>query len=246
MDLGLKDRVFIVTGGSGALMRAAAQCLVAEGARVVLAGRDAHQDDGRAGDRGSSAAVRVVSDADGDVSPERLVSCALDTWDRLDGALIGVAPLREGNALEVADEEWAAAFRSVFLDAVNMIRGVSRTLKSGGSVALVLSPRAGDPWVRRAVANGLEAGLASFAVELAVELGPQGIRVNGLVPTLVDGAEPGVDAPVGVPSTRQLSTSEEFARVAAFVLSPAASYVSGTMVSVDSNTPGLSYELGPV
>ena len=163
----------------------------------------------------------------------------MDTWDRLDGALIGVAPLREGDALEVADEEWAAASRSVFLDAVNMIRGISRTLKSGGSVALVLSPRAGDPWVERAVANGLEAGLASFAVELAVELGPQGIRVNALVPgrTPSEGADLRDSAPGDAAQLVRHADPEEVGRLAAFVLSQAASYISGSIISVDGSDP---------
>ena len=240
MDLGLNDRVFIVTGGSGTLMWAAARCLVAEGARVVLADRPAHEHDASASDVGSSAAVRVVTRGDGDVSPERLVSAALDTWERLDGALIGVASSLEANALEVADEEWTAAFQSVFLDAVGMIRGISRSLGSGGSLALVLSPDASVPLVKQAVANGVEAGLASFAMDLAVELGPQHIRVNGLVPLPAEGTRQGDGAPMDVSSTRRHSSSEEFGRVAAFVLSPAASYVSGAMISVDSKTPGLS------
>lgn len=230
MDLGLEDRVFIVTGASGSLLWATAQCLVDEGARVVIAARDVHEHEPLAG-ADSSAAVRFVLGENSDLSPERLVSAALDMWDRLDGAVVGVAPSLEGNALDVTDDEWSAAFQSVFLDAVGMIRGISRSLRSGGSVALVLSPNASEPFVKQAVANGFEAALASFAMELAVELGPQGIRINGLVPTPAD---PGDAALEGAPWSRQRSASQEFARVAAFVLSPRASYVSGAMVSLDS------------
>lgn len=173
MDLNLKDRVLIVAGGSWPFLQATAACLVADGARVVLAAGDARELESAANQADISAAVCVVPSKDSPVVPERLVAAALDKWGRLDGALIGVAPSPKGNALEVTDTEWSAAFQSVFLDAVGMIRGISRSLASGGSVALVLSPNESEPLAPQTVTTGIEAALASVSMQLAVELGPQ-------------------------------------------------------------------------
>ncbi len=186
-----------------------------------------------------SAAVCVVPSKDTPVVPERLVAAALDKWGRLDGALIGVVPSPKGNALEVTDTEWSAAFQSVFLDAVGLIRGISRSVASGGSVMLVLSPNESEPLVNQAVANGLDAALASVAMQLAVELGPHGIRVNALVPgqTPSEGADLRDSAPGDAAQLVRHADPEGVGRLAAFVLSQAASYISGSIISVDGSDP---------
>jgi 3-oxoacyl-[acyl-carrier protein] reductase len=107
---------------------------------------------------------------------------------------------------------------------------------------LVLSTSAKMPVGNLAVSNGLRPGLAMLAKTLADELGPRGIRVNGLLPGRVDtdrvrsldGPDPAVRAAhEGTIPLRRYGDPAEFGRVAAFLLSPAASYVTGAMVPVD-------------
>src|SRR3954466_12324614 len=102
MDLGLTDRVFLVTGGARGLGRATADVLVAEGARVVLSGR--HQDslDAAAAELGERA-VTVVADNADPATPGRLVGAAQDAWGRLDGALISVGGPPTGSVSGVTD-----------------------------------------------------------------------------------------------------------------------------------------------
>ena len=83
---------------------------------------------------------------------------------------------------DVTDEQWTAAFESVFLGAVRVAREVAARLETGGAIAFVLSSSVRSPLPNLAVSNGLRPGLAMVAKTLADELGPRGIRVNGLLP----------------------------------------------------------------
>ncbi|HUR14945.1 MAG TPA: SDR family oxidoreductase, partial [Mycobacteriales bacterium] len=159
---------------------------------------------------------------------------------RIDGAVVSVGGPPAGPALSITDEQWSSAFESVFLGAVRVIRAVVDA--GGDSIVLVLSTSAKMPVGNLAVSNGLRPGLAMLAKTLADELGPRGVRVNGLLPGRVDtdrvrsldGPDPAVRAghEASIP-LRRYGDPAEFGRVAAFLLSPAASYVTGAMVPVD-------------
>ena len=84
--------------------------------------------------------------------------------------------------MEISDDEWRQAFDTVFVGAVRLARAVGAELGDGGSIAFVLSSSVRSPIPGLAVSNGLRPGLAMVAKTLADELGPRGIRVNGLMP----------------------------------------------------------------
>jgi 3-oxoacyl-[acyl-carrier protein] reductase len=245
MELGLRDQVFLVTGASRGLGLATARELVAEGARVVLAARDAGAVQAAAAQLGD-AAVGVAADLADPGTADRLVAAALQAHGRLDGALVSVGGPPPGSAMGLDDEQWRGAFDSVFLGPVRVCRAVVAALPpEGGSLALVLSSSVKGPVAGLAASNGLRPGLAMLAKTMADELGPQGVRVNGLLPgkVLTDrlrelGATDD-DVPSEIP-LRRYGDPAEFGRIAAFVLSPAASYLSGAMVPVDG---GLSRAL---
>jgi 3-oxoacyl-[acyl-carrier protein] reductase len=247
MDLGVRDRVYIVTGGSRGLGRAGADVLAAEGARLVVCGRSESAVSRAAAELGGPEVALGVS---GDLAEPgvegRLVAAAIARYGRLDGALISVGGPPSGSATLVSDEVWRAAFESVFLGAVRVARAVSAAIEEpGGSIALVLSSSVRSPIEGLAVSNGLRPGLAMVAKTMADELGSRGIRVNGLLPGRIDTERvQELDAASGRPvSSRRehegriplgrYGDPAEFGRVAAFVLSPAASYVNGTMITVD-------------
>lgn len=247
MDLGLADRVFLVTGGARGLGRATADVLVEEGARVVLSGRSQESlDDAVAvlGDR----AVAVAADNADPLTPATLIGVAMERWGRLDGALVSVGGPPLGPVVgegAVTDEQWRSSFEAVFLGATRLAREVAGHLGDGGALAFVLSSSVRSPLAGLAVSNGLRPGLAMVAKALADELGPRGIRVNGLLPGTVatervaeidaasgDAGRSEAEKAAGIP-LRRYGRPEEFGRVAAFLLSPAASFVSGSMVPVD-------------
>ncbi|HSF35002.1 MAG TPA: SDR family oxidoreductase [Nocardioides sp.] len=249
MDLQLADRVFIVTGGARGLGRATADVLVAEGARVVLSGRSQESLDGATAAldelAGRRAAVGVVADNAERETPRRLLAAADDAFGRVDGALISVGGPPKGPVTDISDEQWSVAFESVFLGAVRLAREIGAALPAGGSLGLVLSSSVRAPLPEMAISNGLRPGLAMVAKTLADELGPRGVRVNGLLPGRIATERVAeLDASTGDPEAARRAAEAtiplgrygdpaEFGTVAAFVLSPAASFLTGVMLPVD-------------
>ncbi|MEU8590642.1 SDR family oxidoreductase [Streptomyces sp. NPDC048664] len=244
MDLGLKDRVYVVTGATRGLGHATARELVADGAKVVITGRD--------GDRAAEAAAGLGANAVGmavdNSEPEaatRLIAAARERFGGFDGILISVGGPPAGSLASTTDEQWTAAFASVFLGAVRLARAAAEELGEGGVIGFVLSGSVYEPIPGLTVSNGLRPGLAGFAKSIADELGPRGIRVVGLLPARIDtdrvreldGLSPDPEAAraaneAGIP-LRRYGTAQEFGRAAAFLLSPAASYLTGLMLPVD-------------
>ncbi len=227
-----------MTGGSRGLGYAAAEALVAEGARVVVSGRGAGAAAGAAQALGAGQAVGLAADNADPATPGRLIAAARGQFGRLDGALTSVGGPPPGAATDVPDEAWQAAFGSVFLGAVRLGRALAAELPEGGAIAFVLSSSVRVPIPGLAISNGLRPGLAGFAKTLAAELGPRGIRVNGLLPgwiatdRLREFGPAREDLADGI-ALRRTGEPAEFGRAAAFMLSPAASYLTGTMLPVD-------------
>jgi 3-oxoacyl-[acyl-carrier protein] reductase len=245
MDLGLEGRCYIVTGGSGGLGLATAQALVADGARVVLSGRHEDRLKAAVADLGDERAAAVVADNADPATPGRLVAAAHERYGRLDGALVSVGGPAYGGVLDVADEDWTAAYEAVFLGGVRLGREIGNALGEDGAIAYVLSSSVKAPLAGLAVSNGLRPGLAMVAKTLADELGPRGVRVNGLMPGRVEtervrwldeqtgDAEAAREKASAAIPLRRYGRPGEFGAVAAFLLSPASSFVSGAMVPVD-------------
>ncbi|TXL56534.1 SDR family NAD(P)-dependent oxidoreductase [Aeromicrobium terrae] len=244
MNLGLAGRTYVVTGGTRGLGRATAEVLVAEGANVVVSSRSQESVDETVAALGANAAGIVADNADA-ATAGRLVETARERFGGLDGALISVGGPVAGTIMERSEEEWRAAFDSVFLGAVRVATTVAEALGDGGSIAFVLSTSAKMPVPNLGISNGLRPGLAMAAKTLADELGPRGIRVNGLLPGRVDTdrvqeLDAASDDPEatkarhieGIP-LRRYGDPAEFGRTAAYLLSPASGYVTGVMLPVD-------------
>ncbi|MGW0632394.1 SDR family oxidoreductase [Streptomyces sp. NPDC002758] len=244
MDLELKDRVYVVTGATRGLGNAAARELVADGAKVVITGRDAERVAAAAADLGPNAAGVAVDNADPETAA-RLIATAREKFGGFDGVLISVGGPPPGFLADNTDDQWDAAFESVFLGAVRVARAAAAELEAGGVIGFVLSGSVYEPIPGLTISNGLRPGLAGFAKSIADELGPRGIRVVGLLPARIDtdrlreldemsadpeAARAGNEARIPL---RRYGTPSEFGRVAAFLLSPAASYLTGIMVPVD-------------
>jgi 3-oxoacyl-[acyl-carrier protein] reductase len=247
MDLGLQDRVYIVTGASRGLGLATAAVLAEEGARVLMCARDEEALHRAAASLdGGDRVMALPGDLTDTSLGERLAAAAIGRWDRLDGALISVGGPPAGETLSVDDAVWRAGFESVFLGSLRIARAVTSVIgEDGGSLAFVLSTSVKQPIPGLAVSNGLRPGLAMLAKTMADELGPRNIRVTGLVPGRIDtdrareldgdgakGRKARAEAESRIPLGRY-GQPAEFGRVAAFVLSPAASFVTGSIVAVD-------------
>jgi 3-oxoacyl-[acyl-carrier protein] reductase len=292
MDLGLRDRAYLVTGGSRGLGFAAALALIAEGAHVLLsaphestaaaaaerltqaaaalrtagapagsAGGPADATGGPADATGGPAgtAAWAVADNADPATPGQLAAAARDRFGRLDGALISVGGSPSGTVAGTGDDAWRSAFESVFLGAVRLARVLAASLDgesregtgtaalpgTGGSIVFVLAASVRAPLPDLAISNGLFPGLAGVVKTLADEHGPAGIRVNGVLPVrIATDRVRELDALAGDPDEvrarlsqniplRRYGEPAEFGRPAAFLLSPAASYITGSMIPVD-------------
>lgn len=244
MDLGLRDRVYVVTGGSRGLGHATARALVADGAKVVVSARDGKRVAEAAAELGAGA-LGVAADNADPAAARRLIDVARERFGRFDGVLISVGGPPPGSATGTTEEQWRTAFETVFLGAVRLARTAAGELGEGGVVGLVLSGSVHEPIPGLTISNGLRPGLAGFAKSLADEVGPRGVRVVGLLPSRIDTDRVReLDALGGDPAAakaaqeariplRRYGTADEFGRTAAFLLSPAASYLTGLMVPVD-------------
>ena len=248
MELGLSGRVYVVTGGTRGLGRASAEALVADGAKVVVTGRDDDSVRSVVDALGATTADCVDGITADNADPEtadRLVRAATDRWGRVDGALISVGGPPAGGPTAIDDQAWRTSFETVFLGAVRLLRSVADACGEGGSIALVLSTSVKAPVSGLAVSNGLRPGLAMLVKDAADELGQRGIRVNSLLPGRIDTERVReLDAMADDPQAarerleasiplRRYGDPAEFGRVAAFVLSPAASFMTGSAIAVD-------------
>jgi 3-oxoacyl-[acyl-carrier protein] reductase len=249
MDLGLADRVYVLTGASRGLGFATAEALVADGAKVVISSRDearvAEAVDALGGDENAAG---VIADLTAPQTPRLLIDTASDRFGRFDGALISVGGPTPGGAAAMTDEHWREAFETVFLGSIRAAREFAAALPESGAIGLVLSTSAKTPLAGLGLSNGLRPGLAMAAKDLADEYAPRGVRIVSLLPGsfLTDRSrqihEATGDASAAVAAAsakiplRRLGEPAEFGRVAAFVLSPAASYLTGCAIPIDGGT----------
>lgn len=246
MDLGLADRVYVVTAASAGLGLATARVLVADGARVVLVARREDALAAAVTDLGTDVATALTADlADPGVADEAC-ALALRTYGRLDGALVSVGGPPAGSALGTTEDQWRGAFESVFLAALRVTRAVvEHGTADDLAVVWVLSTSVKQPVGGLAASNGLRPGLGMLVKELADELGPDGTRVVGLMPGRIETERvQHLDALAADPTAQRAASEQliplrrygrpaEFGAVAAFMLSPAASYVTGCVIGVE-------------
>ncbi|HSU36417.1 MAG TPA: SDR family oxidoreductase [Propionibacteriaceae bacterium] len=246
MDLELTNRVFVVTAASSGLGRATAEQLVAEGARVVLVARRGEILAEVVEALGREQAVALTADLADPSTAEETCALALTTFGRLDGALISVGGPPAGTVLDTTPDQWRGAFDSVFLAGLRVADAVVRQGTAPDlALAWVLSTSVKAPIPGLAASNGLRPGLAMLIKQLADELGPSGTRVLGLMPGRIEtervqhldnlaedprAARTAAEASIPL---RRYGEPAEFGRVAAFVLSPAASYLTGSMIAVE-------------
>jgi 3-oxoacyl-[acyl-carrier protein] reductase len=235
MDLGLTDRRILVTGGSRGLGAAIAGALTADGALVVTAARaDAPITVDLATERGSADAV----------------AAAVEALGGLDGIVVNSGGPAPGTFEEVDDETWQKAIAGTLLSSLRLIRAALPHLRDGSDPAIlvILSSSVREPIPGLITSNVLRPGLAGLIKSLTSEIAP--IRINGIAPgrlstdrikeidadrarrdgTTVDEAARATIAkiPLG-----RYGDPAELGRVGAFLLSPAASFVSGQIVGVD-------------
>jgi 3-oxoacyl-[acyl-carrier protein] reductase len=228
MDLGLRDRVAVVTAASKGLGRATAEALSNEGARVVLNARNEAALDDIAS--GMPDALVVAGDITDPALPARLVEAAVERWGRLDIVVGNAGGPPTGRALEVDDEQILAAVNANLLASVRLARAAVPHMQARrwGRICFIASASVRQPLPDLALSNVARTGLWAWAKTAAQDLAEDGITVNLVCPGLhaTDRLlERGVTGRTGDPG--------DFGRVAAFVCSEPARFVNGIALGVD-------------
>ena len=255
MDLQLKDKRAFVAGSSRGLGYATALFLAREGCQVVLNSRDQEKVKAAAEVIAMGTGTPAYSVA-GDVSElaaaETVIGAAVESLGGLD-ILITNAGGPPAGSFEVFDEEtWQKAVDTSFFSHVRLIRAALPHLRKSEapSVLSMTSFTVKQPAQNLVLSNSIRAATIGLTKSLAVELGKDGIRFNSILPgwtftervqhlmefraennkTTVEEeiAKQITDIPLG-----RMAQPEEIARVIVFLVSPAASYINGSMISVD-------------
>jgi 3-oxoacyl-[acyl-carrier protein] reductase len=258
MDLGLKGLRALVTGASQGLGFAAALGLAREGAQVAINSRNVdtlgeaantiHQETGEpvqvvVGDLGEAgAAARVVADA----------AAALGGLDIL---ITNTGGPPSGSFESLEEEDWQLALALVFNAHRRLIRAALPHLRASQhpSVLTVTSISVKQPIANLVLSNAGRAATVGLTKTLALELGREGLRFNSILPGWTEtdrvyelmearalGKGSTVEAEIAAQSAGtplgRMGTPQEFANAAVFLVSPAASYITGVMLNVDGGS----------
>jgi len=247
MDLGLEGRRALVGGGGSGIGGGIATALADEGARVALIGRTEDRVTAAADRLDGVAVVADLSTADG---PEAAVKVAVAALGGLDLLVVNTGGPPGGTFDTLDEDAWRIAIDGTLLSVLRLLRVALPHLREGRdpSVLIVLSSSVREPIPALTTSNVLRPGLAGLVKSLQVEIAP--VRINGLAPGRIstdriawlDARRAEADGiSVEEVSARTIAMiplgrygePSEIGRVGAFLLSPAASYVTGAIVPVD-------------
>lgn len=255
MDLGLNGKKAFIGGSSRGLGYAAAKILAEEGCHVVLNGRDKTKLDQAVAkiNQGSSGkASQVVGDAADPNQPKRLIRESVEILGGLDLLVTNTGGPPAGKFDSFDEETWQRAINLAFMSHVRLINEALPHLKESNfaSVLTVTSYSVKQPIPNLVLSNSIRSATVGLTKSLALELGADGIRFNSILPGWTktervteimqqradlngSSVEEEIEKITGASPLGRMATPDEFGRAAAFLLSPAASYITGVMLTVD-------------
>jgi NAD(P)-dependent dehydrogenase (short-subunit alcohol dehydrogenase family) len=248
MNLDLKNRTYLITGGTDGLGLALASTLIREGASVAVCGRD---DDrlGAAQQQLGSNALCFKADVTRETDVDGFIDATLERFGQLDGAVNNAGRSAGSPVASSNDQVWRDDYELKVIAALHVCRRVLPELeKTNGAIINVLAIMARSPQANSTPTTASRAAGLALTKALANEVGPKGIRVNAILIGLIESGQWARRAREANVSDQDFYTmiassqtiplgrvgkSQEFADLAAFLLSPRASYITGVGISID-------------
>lgn len=255
MDLQLREKRALVTGASRGLGFATAQGLAQEGCRIVLNSRD-HEKLANAAMKISERTGMDTYPVAGDVAdpemPPHLVAQAVEALGGLDLLVTNAGGPPPGKFESFDDATWYKAIELSLMSHVRLIRAALPHLRQSpsASVLAITSYSVKQPIPNLLLSNSVRAATVGLIKTLALELGGDGIRFNSILPAWTETErvydlmskrakangttiEEEINRQAKESALGRMGTPEEFANAAVFLLSPAASYITGVMLTID-------------
>ena len=255
MDLFLKDKIALVAASSKGLGFATARQLVLEGSTVIINGRNKEtltSAKKKLDDIPGASVIAVAGDVSDPDFPAYLMQEIQYHFDGLDILITNAGGPPAGLFDNFSDEDWEKAINTTLLSHIRLIRAVKPLLmkSSTPSILTITSAAVKQPMPNMILSNSIRAATVGLTKSLANELGHLGIRVNSILPgwtdtervqslmqTRANAAHTSIEEEYRKQAAEsplhRIGKPEEFARVAAFLISPAASYINGVMLEVD-------------
>ncbi len=255
MDLGLREKVAVIVGGSRGIGLATATLFAHEGARVVIAAREPGALASAAtliAEEGKETPLAIECDCTDSESVRRAMSTAAEHWGGIDILVNSVGNAIGGYFLDLDDEQWDESLAVKLHGQMRCCRAVIPTMRArgGGAIVNVIGHRGKQPDVRALPASVANAGLMNFTIGLAQDEARHGIRVVGVNPAPVQtrrlrnvfetearllgvSVEEAGRRWISHVALGRTADPAEIASVIVFLASPRASFVTGTVVAVD-------------
>jgi 3-oxoacyl-[acyl-carrier protein] reductase len=251
VDLGLKGKVAMVAGASRGLGFAVAQALANEGALVSIASRDKPAIEAAAGRIGGGV-LPIALDVRDAAGIEQWAAATKERFGGVDLLFTNSGGPPAGPAISFDDRAWQDAADLLLFSTLRMVRAAVPLMQArgGGAILVSTSSSVKEPIPNLGLSTVLRASVSALAKTLALELASSKIRVNQIIPGRIDtdrvkqldqitATKQGITAAeakkksLGAIPAGRYGEIEEYGRVAAFLLSNAASYMTGATVQVD-------------
>jgi 3-oxoacyl-[acyl-carrier protein] reductase len=261
MDLGIKDKAFLVAGGTSGMGLAAALALAAEGAAVVVVGRNADRAAAAAVEiraAGASQAHAIAFEVSAEGGAAWAVAAAVDLVGGLDGVAITTGLIGH-EPIEISDDRWIEVFRDVMLGTTRVVEAaLPHLVATRGAIVTTAAYSIRAPEIARLPYASMKSAVATFTKGIAKAYGPKGVRANCVAPGAIETSaltaiRKQASEAKGYPyeealervmvedwgldiALRRPGKPAEVGALIAFLLSPVAAYMTGTLLNIDGGT----------